>query len=123
MLAALSTFYAGTGKVDQFIAKLEAQRTAHPENRTALEQLVLIYAARKQTTEATHVLDDARRAVGSDPDLLYYVASLYTRIGQKETTEQMLDQIGQRDPQYAPACNDLGYSCAEQGKNNTWHLK
>lgn len=117
VLAALSAFYGQTGKIDQFIAKLEAQRTAHPENRTAIEQLVLIYAAQKRAADAARVLDETRKAVVNDPDLLYYLASLYTRIGQKETTEQILEQIVQNDPQHAPACNDLGYSWAEQGKN------
>jgi tetratricopeptide (TPR) repeat protein len=42
---------------------------------------------------------------------------LYTRIGQKETTEQILQQIVQIDAAHAPACNDLGYTWAEQGKN------
>jgi len=65
------------------------------------------------------VLDAVRTAASGDADLLYYIAGLYTRVGQKETTEQVLEQVVRTDPQHAPACNDLGYGWAEQGRNLT----
>ena len=120
VLAALAAFYGQTGRTEEYIAKLEAQRAEHPENRTAVEQLVLLYASQKRLAEATRVLDAARASAAQekDPDLLYYIAGLYTRVGQKETTERILEQIVQEvDPQHAPACNDLGYGWADQGKN------
>jgi Tfp pilus assembly protein PilF len=63
------------------------------------------------------VLDAARAAVANDPDLLYYVAHLYTRIGQEDVTEQTLAQVVQIDPNHAAASNDLGYGYADKGKN------
>lgn len=120
VLAALAAFYGQTGRMEEYIAKLEAQRAQHPENRSAVEQLVLLYASQKRLAEATRVLDAARASAAEekDADLLYYIAGLYTRIGQKETTEEILEQIvRQVDPQHAPACNDLGYGWADQGKN------
>jgi tetratricopeptide (TPR) repeat protein len=117
VLSALHAYYQQTGKLDQWIARLEEQRAAHPENRAAVEQLVLIYTSQKRNAEATRVLDSVRQAVASDPDLLYYLASLYTRAGQKDVSEQVLEQVVNLDPQHAPACNDLGYAWAEDGKN------
>ena len=64
------------------------------------------------------MLDAARARRGGDPDLLYYVAHLYTRIGQKET-----DRAGARAGRARstrptrPASNDLGYGWADAGKN------
>src|SRR5207237_7369567 len=114
----LAGVYKAVGSFEEYVKKLEAQHSVHPENRTAVEQLVVLYAQQNRLADATRVLDAARAAAAADDsDLLYYLGGLYSRIGQKETTEQMLDQIVQRDPQYAPACNDLGYSWAEQGKN------
>src|SRR5205823_4257529 len=75
VLSALNNLYGQTGKIEKWIAKLEAQRVAHPENRTAVEQLVLLYANQKRLPEAIRVLDSVRQAVTDDPDLLYYLAS------------------------------------------------
>lgn len=117
VLASLNALYGETGRIEQWIGKLEAQRTAHPENRTVVEQLVLLYAAQKRLPEATRTLDGVRPAVARDPDLLYYLASLYTRIGEKQASEQVLEQVVALDPEHAPACNDLGYAWAEEGRN------
>lgn len=117
VLSAMAAYYAQTNRIDEFIKRLEAQRVEHPENRLVVEQLVMLYAGQKRTAEATRVLDDVRSAAADDADLLYYIAGLYTRIGQKETTERVLEQVVEVDPKHAPACNDLGYGWAEQGKN------
>jgi tetratricopeptide (TPR) repeat protein len=119
VLGAMAAFYKQTNRNDDFINKLEAQRKLHPENRAAVEQLVLLYADQKRMPEAVRVLDGSRAAAKEDPDLLYYLAGLYSRIGQKETTEQVLEEVVRIDPKHAPACNDLGYDWAEQGKNLT----
>jgi hypothetical protein len=42
-----------------------------------------------------------RAKVTDDGDLLYYIAGLYSRIGQKETTEQILQDIVRIDPEHA----------------------
>jgi len=117
VLSALNNYYAQTGKTDKWIGKLEAQRVAHPENRTVVEQLVLLYANQKRVPEAIRVLDSVRQALKDDPDLLYYLAGLYTRIGERQSSEQVLEQVVKLDPRHAPACNDLGYAWADEGTN------
>lgn len=117
VLSAMNEFYSSSGRIEQFIGKLEAQRTAHPENRTALEQLIQIYATRKEFSAASRALDATRTAGANDPDLLYFVANLYTRIGQREMTEQVLADVLKVDARHPAASNDLGYSWADQGKN------
>jgi len=117
VLSALHQLYTQTGRLDQYIDRLEQQRAQHPDNRNAVEQLVEIYAAQSRLADATRVLDAMRTAVANDPDLLYYVANLYGRIGQQQTTEEILQQVLHLDPTHAPANNDLGYFWTDQGKN------
>ncbi len=116
-LMALQGLYSQTGKLDQFVASLEDRLVKHPENRAVVEMLVRIYSGQKRLTEASRVLDAARGAVGQDTDLLYYIASLYTRIDQKKTTEEILRQVVKLDPKHSAASNDLGYSWADQGEH------
>jgi tetratricopeptide (TPR) repeat protein len=113
----MSDFYGSSGQMEAFIAKLEKQREAHPENRVALEQLIDVYAARKEIAQATRALDASRAAAAQDADLLYFIASLYGRVGLKEMTEQTLEQVLKVDAKHAAASNDLGYSWADAGKN------
>ena len=117
VLKAMEALYTQTGRVDELITKLESERQRQPENRGVVEWLVATYAGQKRLSEASRVLDGVRAAVAKDPDLLYYVAHLYTRIDQKQTTEQVLQQVVQLDPSHAGASNDLGYSWADEGKN------
>ena len=53
--------------------------------------------------DASRVLDASRAAVAADPDLLYYVAHLYERVEQKQTTEEILQQVISLDPHHAGA--------------------
>ena len=117
VLRAMENFYLHHAKIDDFIVKLEAERTKNPDNREAVEVLVSIYADQKRVPEATRVLAAARNAVAKDPDLLYYVAHLYERIEQKQVTEQLLQEIVAMDPHHAAASNDLGYTWADEGRN------
>ncbi len=109
--------YSQSGRINDYIRKLEDIRTKHPENRTVVEQLVDIYAAQSKTADAIRVLDAARSAVKGDPDLMYYVAHLYERVGQNKTTEEILGEILRIDPRNAPAANDLGYTLADGGRD------
>src|SRR5206468_13085989 len=93
VLGALRAFYSQTNRTSDWIDKLEAERAKHPDNRVAVEQLVEIYVSKHRNADASRVLDAARASVGSDADLLYYLAHLYERIDQKQTTEQMLADV------------------------------
>jgi tetratricopeptide (TPR) repeat protein len=117
VLSALHEFYTDVGRLDEYISKLEDERKVRPENREAVEQLVLIYHQQKRLPEALRVLDAARAAVADDADLLYYVAHLYGRIDQRDTEEHLLEEVVRLDPRNAPASNDLGYNYADAGKN------
>jgi tetratricopeptide (TPR) repeat protein len=117
ILGALFQFYTDAHRLEEYINKLEEERKAHPENREAVEQLVLIYYDQKRLPEALRVLDAARDAVKSDPDLLYYIAHVYGRIDQKETEEKLLGDVVKLDPKHASASNDLGYTWTEEGKD------
>lgn len=117
LLNALRNLYGATGRLDEYIELLEAERVKRPENRAAVAMLVELYAEQKRTSEAARVLDAAQAAVADDPDLLYYVAHLYTRIGQQDVTEQTLAKVVKLDPNHAAASNDLGYSWADKGRN------
>jgi predicted Zn-dependent protease len=117
VLSAMEDFYTRTNQLDAYIARLEAQRTEHPENRLAVEQLVMLYAQQNRLPDAIRVLDAARAAAAKDADLLYYLGGLYARIGQRETTEQILQDVIRLDPAHPGANNDLGYTWADEGKN------
>jgi tetratricopeptide (TPR) repeat protein len=117
ILAALYEFYLDSHRLEEYIGKLETERKAHPDNREAVEQLVLIYFQSKRLPEALRVLDAARQAVAGDPDLLYYIAHVYGRIDQKDIEEKLLEDVVRLDPRNAPASNDLGYGWADSGKN------
>jgi predicted Zn-dependent protease len=117
LLLAMRQLHAATGKTNQLIDLLEAERVKRPENRAAVAMLVELYAEQKRTGEATRVLDAAQAAVANDPDLLYYVAHLYGRIGQDDVVEQTLAKVVRLDPNHAAASNDLGYTWADKGTN------
>lgn len=117
LLNAMRNLYGATGRVDKYIELLESEREARPQNRAAIAMLVELYAEQKRTSEATRVLDAAQASVAKDADLLYYVAHLYTRIGQESVTEDTLAKVVKLDPNHASASNDLGYSWADKGQN------
>jgi len=117
VLAALFDYFLDTRRVDEFVSRLEEERKAHPANRVAAEQLATIYHQRKQQEKALRVLESTRKSVAGDADLMYYVAHVYGRIGEKETEEEILAEVVKLDPKHAPASNDLGYTWADGGKN------
>lgn len=117
VLNAAQNFYAQSGQIDAYAQKLEDERTRHPQNRVAAEQLVRLYAAQKRAAAATRVLDGMKATAENDVDYLYYISHLYNTIGQKETGEQVLLNCLTLDPGYSPAANDLGYTWADEGKN------
>jgi tetratricopeptide (TPR) repeat protein len=117
VLSASQAFYAQTGQLDEYVKKLEDERTRNPQNRIAAEQLVRLYGAQDRTAAATRVLDSMRADAANDVDYLYYISHLYNSLGQKETAEQVLLACLNLDPNYSPAANDLGYTWADQGKN------
>jgi tetratricopeptide (TPR) repeat protein len=95
--------------------RLTPTRVARARNFQACYQRLV--AAAGKAAEAIRVLDATRAAVNQDPDLLYQVAHLYERVGQKATTEKVLADVLALEPGHAPAANDLGYTLAEDGRD------
>ena len=117
VLDGVRQFYAETVRLGEFQAKLEQHLVAEPWNLALATVLAETYAAQERTSDAARVLADAQAAHPNDPDVLYSIAGLYTRIGRKTDSDGILSQVLKLDPAYAGASNDLGYSWAEQGKN------
>jgi tetratricopeptide (TPR) repeat protein len=117
VISALINLGRRTGHVDEFLAKLDDLRRREPANETAVEWLVNAYTDEGRAGDAVRVLDEDRAAVANDPDLLYQIAHLYEQVGQAQTTEAVLAQVVSLDPTNSSACNDLGYTWADQGKN------
>jgi predicted Zn-dependent protease len=117
VIASLVNLGARTGRLDLFVNRLEDLRHREPGNSAVLEWLVEIYSGQGQTAQATKVLDEARAAAAKDADLLYQIAHLYEKVDQERTTEDVLQQVIALDPNQAAACNDLGFSWADQGRN------
>jgi tetratricopeptide (TPR) repeat protein len=116
VLAAARSYYTQAGKLDAFTATLRERVGAKPASIAAAAQLADILADQHKPADAARVLDAARAAVADDADLLYEVAPLYGRVGQKEMTEQVLRDVLGVDPAHASAANDLGYTLADEGR-------
>ena len=117
VLALLRAIYGqGERSLAWLIAELQQRHAGNPGDLAAAAQLVDLLAGEGRGAEATRVLDATRAAAKGDPDLLYQVAHLYERVGQKTTTESLLREALELDPAHAPAANDLGYSLAEAGR-------
>ena len=119
VLSALRAMFGQEGSRSQawLQSELQQRHTSSPGEMAVAAQLVDLLAEEGKAAEATRVLDATRAAVSDDPDLLYQVAHLYTRVGQKATTEQVLREALALEPGHAPAANDLGYSLAEEGRD------
>jgi Flp pilus assembly protein TadD len=118
VLAALRAIYGqGERAAAWLLNELQQRHASSPGDLAAAAQLVDLLADAGKAAEATRVLDATRTAVNQDPDLLYQVAHLYERAGQKATTEKVLADVLALEPDHAPAANDLGYTLAEDGRD------
>lgn len=117
VLAALLEFFSQTDRLSEFTAKLQERLAAEPWNFTLAAMLAETHADLGHTADATRVIDQMRKTADGDPDLLYQVAGLYSRVGNSGAADQALAAVLGIDPQFAGANNDLAYSWAQQGKN------
>lgn len=115
VLDAMQRTYAQAGHLDGYIAKLEVYMAAHPKDVLVATQLTQLYLAQKRNGDASRLVDATRAAVANDPDALYSVAELYTLLDEKQSADQVLQQVIRIDPNNPAANNDLGYSWAEEG--------
>jgi tetratricopeptide (TPR) repeat protein len=116
-LAALELFYSQTSRLNEFTERLSGRLLSQPWNVALGESLAQAYQDQHKTTQAVRVVDELRDHIGEDPDLLYRLAGLYSRIGADAQSEQVLAQVLKLDPSYAGANNDLGFLWADHGRN------
>lgn len=117
VLEGLRHFYTQAGRMSDFIARLQEYHVKHRSDLMVVAKLVTVYTGEKRLAEAVGVLDNTRTAVADNPDLLYGVAQLYASVGEKGAAEETLQEVIRLDPTHAGACNDLGFSWADEGKN------
>jgi predicted Zn-dependent protease len=116
-LGALSGFYARRRHIDKFIALLKERHQQQPANFTVTLALAETLSDNHRNDDAAAVLDSSRSAAADDADLLYTLSGVYSRIGRKQTTEEVLQQVLKVDPAHAAAKNDLGFMWADDGRN------
>jgi tetratricopeptide (TPR) repeat protein len=117
MITAIEAIYGQLGQADAFTKKLEQIHAHQPGNLAVVAELVAIYGKAHRNSDASHLLDETRAALGNDSDGLYFLASLYRQIGQMPMWEEVLGQVLTADAGNVPASNDLGYAWADAGKN------
>jgi Tfp pilus assembly protein PilF len=109
------------GSSDQFMGILEARLAGHPDDLSAADQLLSEYVRQNRTADALHLIETTRAAVSDDPDMLYFAAHMYDKVGandsQAEAAIKTLEMALKLDPENAAANNDLGYTFADQGKH------
>jgi len=116
VVAALRSCLVRLKKVDEYVKLFEEEREARPHNRAVVTALVEYYLLLGRVADGTRAVDAMRQSVGRDAELLYPVASLYERLGQRGMTEEVLRDVLRIDPRYAGANNDLGYMWTEAGR-------
>ena len=109
--------YSKSGKTDALAGRLERRVRDEPASMAALGALVEIYGQKSRLPDAVPLVDAARQTLADDPDHLYQIAHLYTRVGRRDAAEAVLARVLELDPAHPPASNDLGYSWAERGEN------
>lgn len=117
VLGTLQALCVQSGRNEEWVRLLEREREKHPDNHQVVGLLVDAYSSRKREAEAISLIDAARARAAGEPDLLYFLAHLYNRVGHKTTANQVLEEVITIDPTHAAAANDLGYSWADDGVN------
>jgi Tfp pilus assembly protein PilF len=116
-LAAVETFYAQTSLLDQFTERVSAKLKTQPWNFPMGEALAQAYQEQHKTTQAVRIADELKLHIRNDPDLLYRLSGIYSRLGDDARSEQTLSDVLKHDPSYSGANNDLGFLWADHGRN------
>ena len=105
------------GRDSDLIARLEDQRSMHPENRVVVRHLAARYHAASRMDDVRRVLDALGAAAGDDADALFELADMYHEAGMKDAAEKTLLRALRLDAGHPGANNYLGYMWAEEGRN------
>jgi tetratricopeptide (TPR) repeat protein len=117
VLSACQELYAQEHRLDELAKLLQDQFARRPRAFHCAQLLARIESGAGRVDEASRVLDAARAAAADEPDVLYDLSQAYNRLGQRQTAEDVLQQVLKLDPLHAGASNDLGYAWAVQGRN------
>jgi tetratricopeptide (TPR) repeat protein len=117
VLRELVRFYRQSNRIDELVGKLEETRVSRPRDTALAAQLAELYAGQNRRAEAVRLLDSTRSLVADDADQLYSLVDTYLALDQKQTAEEVLQQVIQLDPTHSGACNGLGFEWADEGKN------
>ena len=96
------------------------QLLARLAERGTLEDLTLlaeVYQTHERYEESIPALERALELDPGSTSLLFWLAAAHERSGKKRQAEDLLQQVLDIDPQFAPALNYLGYMWAEAGEN------
>lgn len=69
-----------------------------------------------ESRQGIRTLEDARRRLPADHDVLFSLAATYERDNQATRAEEVFREILAADPDHAPALNYLGYMLADRGR-------
>jgi tetratricopeptide (TPR) repeat protein len=117
LITKIEAAYIAINHGPDFVNALVAIRREQPTNLTVVSILADILAHSGRPDIALALLDETRQHVAHDADMLYEVSWLYHETGQVGTSEDVLKQVLQVDPNNAAANNDLGFAWADEGKN------
>lgn len=109
--------YAQAHHLNTFAQLLEQRHKLHPKSWPATMVLLDTYIQLGRKEDAKKLADSTRSLWASDPDALYGLTAVYSNIGQRTATEDVLSQILKLDPRHSGAANDLGFSWADAGVN------
>lgn len=110
-------------KLDEALALLDAAREKFPDTPQISYFYGLVYSDRKDFPSALKFLEEtARLASASNPEILdavfhFYLGAALERNGKFDAAVEKFRKAIDQNPDYADACNYLGYLFAERGVN------
>jgi predicted Zn-dependent protease len=117
VLAAAVDFFNQTGQTPQLIETLTRRFDAEHWNFPLGQTLAQLYQQSQKPEDAVRVAGQLKASIAADPDLLYTLSGLYSRLGSDQLSEQTLADVLKLDPAFPGANNDLGYLWIEHGRN------
>lgn len=116
-IAALGAFYLRARKPSLFLDVLTKAHARNKFNFVVSSSLVEALVEQNRDADAAQIAKEARDAAAGDPDLLYEMSSLYSRVKKRADSEHVLRDVLRIEPDHPGAANDLGYFLTEDGKN------
>ena len=110
-------------KLDEALILLDTAREKFPDTPQISYFYGLVYSDRKDFPNALKFLEEtARLASASNPELLdaifyFYLGAALERNGKFDAAVEKFRRAIEMNPDYADACNYLGYLFAERGMN------